>query len=483
MSQIALPRISLDPDQPASAPTPKFFGSRELARLIIDRTTFGFTGYELSLLTAMGVRDYLNYHLTPQKIDDSSTESYLAANYPTLLMTPQVLSQQASISDIQNQLIRAKLMRAIFSRRQLFERVVDMWSDHFNIWFRDDFVNFLKTADDRDVIRANALGSFFDLLNASAHSPAMLIYLNNDTNKVGRPNENYGRELLELHTMGVDGGYTQADVQQVAKCFTGWTYFTSSAGTSAYTFQFKSTDHDTSQKVVLGQIIPPRTGASGVQDGMDVLNILANHPSTRQFIARKILRYFWGHQPSQTLIDDVAMTYQATGGNIRAMVDRALTLTFAGPTPPKFKRPFHLVVSMLRALNARITAPNNLQTPLTEAGHLPFDWQAPDGYPDSLEAWTGLMLARWNFGARLMNNEWYSTTTQTGITVDLPQLIGTALMASAIAEKINAAAFNSTMPLSEKQQVINYMLPNNPSTTKVREAIGLAMSLPSFQWY
>ncbi|MBY0311572.1 MAG: DUF1800 domain-containing protein [Phycisphaerales bacterium] len=475
--------FSIPPDQPAVTPTPKFFGTRAQARKIIDRLTFGFTSYELSLLMQHGIDGYLRYHLYPEQIADTQLDAFLVANYPTLTMTPQNLSLQTSSSDVSNQLIRARLMRAIFSRRQLFERVVEMWTDHFNIWIRDEIVNFLKTADDRTVIRANALGTFSNLLSASAHSPAMLIYLNNDTNKVGRPNENYARELMELHTLGVDGGYTQADVQQVAKCFTGWTYFGSSSGATAYTFQFKSTDHDATQKTVLGNIIPARAGASGQQDGEDVLNILANHPSTRQYIARKIVRHFWGHSPSQALVDSTANIHASTGGNLRAMVEYVLRQTIAGPTPPKFKRPMHLLVSLLRATNARVTAPNNVQTPLTEAGHLPFDWSPPDGYPDTLEAWTGLLLARWNFGARLMNNDWFNSTTQLGITVDTAPLIGTAVTAPAVTQKINDAMFNGTLGSTERTQLENYLLPNNPSSTKVREAIGLAGGLPSFQWY
>ncbi len=483
LGTLSRPTHAIPPDEPVTTPTPKFVGTLDQARRIVDRTTFGFTRYEWSLLNQLGTEGYLRRHLYPEQIPDGELGAFVSANYPTLTMTPQLLSQQASSSDVSNQLIRARLMRAVFSRRQLFERVVEMWTDHFNIWIRESLVNFLKTADDRDVIRANAFGTFANLLSASAQSPAMLIYLNNDTNKVGRPNENYARELMELHTLGVDGGYTQADVQQVAKCFTGWTYFGSSAGTSAYTFQFKSTDHDTTQKIVLGNIIPPRTGNSGLQDGVDVLNILANHASTRQFIARKIVRHFWGHSPEQSLVDSTAGVYLATGGDIRSMVAHVLRRTYAGPTPPKFKRPMHLLASTLRATNARVTAPNNLQTPLTEAGHLPFDWSPPDGFPDTLEAWTGLLLARWNFGARLMNNDWWNSTTQLGITVDTAPLIGTAVTASGVVAKINEAMFNGTLRSAERAQLESYLLPNNPSASTIREAFGLAASLPAFQWY
>ena len=452
-----------------------------VARGLIDRMTFGFTQQELSLYQRRGHAGYVDYHLAHTSIDDSVLDTYLAANFPVLTMTPQQLSQQTNTGDGANQLVRARLMRAIFSKRQFFERVVEMWTDHFNIYLRDDFQDFLKVADDRDVVRANALGTFPDMLRASAHSPAMLIYLNNDTNTRTAPNENYARELMELHSLGVDGGYTQQDVQQVAKCLTGWTYQPSTAGVNAYQFRFNSSTHDQTQKVVLGNIIPAN---GGQQDGETVLNILANHPSTAKFVAKKMLIAFWGYTPSQSLIDSVANVYTQTSGDIKSMLRYILLDASVPPRTPKFKRPMHLAASMLRGLNAEVTQTNNLQSPLVNAGHAPFEWIPPDGYPDNLSAWTGLLLARWNLGASLMNNSWYNTTTLQGIRVVQTSLLaGTPTTAAAIADRLNFLLTYGLMTTADRDRIMNYMLPDPPTTTRINEAIGLAVSSPSFQWY
>lgn len=468
----------LDSELPASK---AFNVVPRVARGLIDRLTFGFTMQELSLYQRRGHMGYVDYHLGPETIDDTVMDAFLAANYPVLTMTPQQLSQQTNTGDGANQLARAMLMRAIFSKRQLFERVVEMWTDHFNIYLKDDLLNFLKVADDRDVVRANAMGTFGALLSASAHSPAMLIYLNNDTNTASAPNENYARELMELHSLGVDGGYTQQDVQQVAKCFTGWTYQSSSAGAIAYQFRYRSSVHDNTQKIVLGNIIP---AGGGQQDGETVLNILANHPSTAKFVAKKMLVAFWGYSPSQSLIDSVANVYLQTGGNIKSMLRYILLDASVPPRTPKFKRPMHLAASMLRGLNAEVTQPNNLQTPLLNAGHAPYEWIPPDGYPDNLAAWTGLLLARWNLGALLMANSWFNNTTQQGIRVVQTNLLaGTPVAASAIADRLNFLLTYGLMTTADRDRVMTYMLPDPPTNTRINEAIGLAVSAPSFQWY
>lgn len=492
MSQIAQPQglgtvvfTTAADDYPApSNRAPKFFGDNRAARRVVDRLTYGFTRYEMDLLRYKGLEGYIRYHLNPAGIDDSALDAYIAANYPALVMTPQVLSTQQS-GDLFNQMVRSRLMRAVFSRRQLFERLVECWTDHFNIWIRDNPPSFLKVADDRDVIRASALGTFPTLLRASAHSPAMLTSLNNDTNTAAAPNENYARELMELHSLSVTGGYSQSDVQQVARCFTGWTYI-SAAGATQWQFRFNSGVHATGSKTVLGQVIPYQSGASGQQEGETVLNILADHPSTRSFVAYKLLRFFHSHTPAQSDIDAVAQIYASTGGDIKAMLDHVLHKAVALAAPPKFKRPMHLLASTLRALSAKVVFPNNLQNPLAAAGHTPFDWQAPDGYPDSLRAWSALLLARWNFGSSLMNNEYGNPTSNppTNVSALYTDTVGDAVTAAAVVDAIDAAAFQHTMPKAERDALLAYLTPaSNPGSTKIREAMGMAVAMPSFQWY
>ncbi|MBY0262215.1 MAG: DUF1800 domain-containing protein, partial [Phycisphaerales bacterium] len=162
---------------------------------LINRCTFGFSQYEARQLGRLGPKRWVESQLSPATVDDSAMDAFVAANYPVLAMTPAQVAAQTSPTDVRNQLQRARLMRAMFSRRQLFERVVEMWTDHFNININDsDTVRMMKVIDDRDVIRANALGLFPALLLASARSAAMSAYLNNDENRLGSPNENYARE-------------------------------------------------------------------------------------------------------------------------------------------------------------------------------------------------------------------------------------------------------------------------------------------------
>jgi uncharacterized protein (DUF1800 family) len=237
----------------------------------------------------------------------------------------------------------------------------------------------------------------------------MLSYLDNPSNRHGVANENYARELMELHTLGVHGGYTQNDVQEVARCLTGWTVedrFLHRRGT----FRFDRERHDDGPKMVLGVSIPAGGGAA---DGDRVLEILATHPSTARFIAGKLVRYFHGESaPSESVIASVAEVYKTTGGSIPAML-RAL-LAGKGPhgisptllsATPLLKRPFDYVVSALRVTGAETDGGSALQKHLAGMGQPLFQWPMPDGYPDNTAAWTGSLLARWNFAAALMSGD------------------------------------------------------------------------------
>ena len=453
---------------------------------VVNRMTWGATLEEVALCQAMGGTNYLEYHLDHTAIDDSAVNTMLTDPvYSLLYYSPDLLVGQ-SASNASNTVIRAMILRGIFSKRQLYERMVEFWNDHFNIWtFDNEPIGLLRVPDDRDVIRANALTNFGTILRASAHSPAMLGYLNNDVNTSLAPNENYARELMELHTLGVDGGYTQNDVINVAKCFTGWTYYSSTSGTDSYRFRFRSDRHAAGNKVVLGQNITGQTGAAGQQEGEQVLDILINHPSTAQFIAKKLLKRFWGYEPPQSHINAVAAAYSSSGGDIKSMLRVVFGLVIAKAPPLKLKRPLHLLISAVRAAQATVTShtnfPASVQTPLVQAGHLPFNWQSPDGYPDSVDYWVGGQLPRWNVGATLMNGS--SGSGYSGLSINHVPLINGATTPAAIAEQISRSMFNGTMSAADKAAVAGYMGPTNPNATKTREGIGLALASPSFQWY
>src|SRR5437762_11679598 len=216
--------------------------------------------------------------------------------------------------DFVAQLAQVKLLRAVASERQLQEVMADFWFNHFNVFAGKQMEAALLREYEGKVLRPNALGSFPELLEATTRSPAMLIYLDNWRNMRRRLNENYARELLELHTLGVDGGYTQQDIIEVARCFTGWTVEQPQKDPR---FVFRRRQHDFGEKHVLGHVIPP---GRGEEDAEEVLRILAAHPSTAHFIARKLARRFVSDDPPETLVARIAASYSRTQGDIRSML-------------------------------------------------------------------------------------------------------------------------------------------------------------------
>jgi uncharacterized protein (DUF1800 family) len=333
----------------------------------------------------------------------------------------------------------------------LNEVLVDFWFNHFNVFAGKGLTRNYLTEYERDAIRPHVLGKFRDLLEATAKSPAMLFYLDNwqsaapegartaapnNRNRTrpanprrpfGRPgqtatfprqrtvadvpateqnrkprglNENYARELMELHTLGVDGGYTQKDVQEVARAFTGWTIANPRQGGG---FVFDPRMHDDGEKIVLGHRIK---AGGGERDGEEVLDILASHPSTAHFIATKLARRFVADEPPQSLVDRAAERFRETKGDLREVVRAIVTSKeFFAPEVyrAKVKTPFEFVASAVRATEAdSINAMPLVQT-LRELGMPPYQCQPPTGYADKAEAWvnTGALLNRMNFAVAL----------------------------------------------------------------------------------
>ncbi|MCM3900090.1 MAG: DUF1800 domain-containing protein [Pyrinomonadaceae bacterium] len=387
----------------------------------------------------------------------------------------------------------SRILRAVYSERQLQEVLVDFWTNHFNVFAGKGADRWLLTSYDRDTIRPNTLGKFHDLLLATAQSPAMLFYLDNfqsvspnaratrngpnprraqgdsifgrlmgrragrmDRFPEVRPvqqganmpqapaqpprqrrgiNENYARELMELHTLGVDGGYTQKDVQEVARCFTGWTIFAPRGGGAAVAalmgaearenagkFYFNARMHDEGEKIVLGQKIP---AGGGMKDGLLVLDILARHPSTANFIATKLTRYFVQDNPSSALVDRVAAQFTKSGGDIRETLKAIFaSAEFNSPEAyrAKIKRPFELASSAMRTLGAETNGGPQLHQWIARMGEPLYLYQTPNGYSDTAESWvnTGGLLERLNFGLSLASNR------IPGTRVDLKRLAGDA---------------------------------------------------------
>jgi uncharacterized protein (DUF1800 family) len=457
---------------------------------LLDRVTFGARSGDVERVMKMGWKKYLEEQLNPDRISDKAVEeklkplesvhlsnSELARNYvqPGRVLralnkrkmdsatsgatkatganrNPQQMEadavynrrealkvlaemglkpQQEAVKELQ----QAKILRAVYSERQLQEVMTDFWLNHFNVYIQKGAVRILTTSYERDVIAPRAFGKFEDLLRATAESPAMLFYLDNwlsaspnakstarnlrqqmrreqrmvnrngkipKNNKRGL-NENYAREIMELHTLGVDGGYTQKDVQEVARCFTGWTLRRPRAGGD---FFFNPNIHDDGEKVVLGNKIP---AGGGQRDGELVIKLLAHHPSTAKFISTKLARKFVSDNPPRSLVDKMANTFQKTDGDIREVLRTMFNSQEFWAQEnyrAKIKTPFEMTVSAVRALGAETNGNPAFHRWIAQMGEGLFMAQPPTGYPDTSEHWvnTGALLERMNFALALSAN-------------------------------------------------------------------------------
>lgn len=380
-----------EPELPAVLNPPGGIERHPIAHLL-NRATFGPRPGQIAQVEDMGRDKWLERQLDYKSIDDDKL-NWRLRRFDTIKFKPQDLVSFKSDEDsgyVAGELARVTLLKAVMSERQLYEKMVHFWSDHFSIFqFKDKTIAVLKVVDDREAIRPNALRKFKDLLRASAHSPAMLRYLDNTVNEKSHPNENYAREIMELHTLGVDGGYTEDDVQEVARCFTGWTM------TGRGEFEYRGDIHDDGEKRVLGENIP---AGGGKNDGDIVIDILARHPSTARFVCTKLVRHFVADDPPQTVIDGCVQTWQSTDGDIRDVLRTIFTHPEFDTALYKIKRPFEYLVSVLRALNADYDSSMDLVNRLDTLGQRPFTWIPPDGFPDYAEAWSSSILKYWNIG-------------------------------------------------------------------------------------
>jgi len=449
---------------------------------VLSRVGFGARPGDIERVRRMGIQRYLDEQLHPERINDGGMRARLDGLATIGLSSQQIADQyelpqlearrqkkqdarndtapgdpstglgtgpkqppdamQLRANSVMVELSEQKLLRAVYSERQLQEVLTDFWFNHFNVDARKGADRFLLTEYERDTIRPRVLGKFRDLLGATAKSPAMLFYLDNwmsaDPNgphlpdNAGRPrmvrgpfggrvmmppppraaqanqgknaprglNENYGRELMELHTLGVDGGYTQKDVTEVARALTGWTIDRPRQGGG---FVFNPRIHDPGQKVVLGHVIKAGGGES---DGEQVLDILASHPSTATFIATKLSRRFVSDVPPPALVERAAARFRDTDGDLREVTRTILTspeFLSSVSYRAKVKTPFEFVVSALRATGAEVQDARPLVREVQQLGMPLYMCQPPTGYKDTGDAWinTGALVSRMNLALRL----------------------------------------------------------------------------------
>jgi uncharacterized protein (DUF1800 family) len=443
----------------------------------LSRMTFGPRAEERLRAAEVGLNEWIEEQLAHESLDDQSLHWRLQ-NFETLTMSATELADWSAglFDDVDKQsvpreLAQATLIRQVHSRRQLYEVMVEFWSDHFNISVEKGDGWFLKTVDDREVIRPHALGKFRDLLWASAHSPAMLVYLDNQVNRKGAPNENYARELMELHSLGVDGGYTQKDVQELARCLTGWsvkeTFWRGD-------FKFDADQHDTGIKTVLGVTIAP----DGQGEAERVVERLAAHPSTARFIAAKLARRFLSDDPPPQIVEKAAAAFTENDGDIRAVL-RVILFDGLALAQPKFKRPVNFVASSLRMLNATTDGGAALFEHLARMGQVHFHWPTPDGYPDRSGAWGGNLMPRWQFALALARNE------IKGARIDLPEIVQASGAASLdeVVDRVSALLLGAPLASSVRDDLVSSLRAGEADEEALPQIItaGLLAS-PAFQW-
>jgi len=374
-----------------------------------------------------------------------------------------------------------KLLRAIYSNRQLEEVLTDFWYNHFNVFLDKGADRYMVTTYERDVIRPHVLGHFEDLLLATAQSPAMLFFLDNWQSRAPSPrpnvrnqqglNENYGRELMELHTLGVDGGYTQQDVTEVARCFTGWTIREPNlrGQNGGGGFEFNEKIHDKGEKRVLGITIP---AGGGMGDGLKVLDILAHHPSTAHFISKSLAIRFVSDSPPEELVRTMAKTYMKTDGDLLEVMRTMIHAPeFWDPANfrSKIKSPLEMVASAVRAVNGDIDYAQALTGQLNQLGEPLYRKLEPTGYSNAGADWTNSasLLARMNFAMALAKGK------VPGVKVD-PAQFSIVMDASKIERNIllteaSPAARDAIQTGLEQQQDLGAL------------AAGLTLGSPDFQ--
>ena len=450
---------------------------------LLQRASFGFTQEDAVAVRVRGFAGWVDWQLQPNSIPDTVLDGHLATYDWLGQSADDMLRHPTKSKDrIGWEYMNLRLLRAVHSKRQLFERLVQFWNDHFSTYAVGRPI--LKVWEDQNFIRPLALGSFRDLLHASAKSAAMMDYLDTDTNVVGAPNENYAREVMELHTLGVTGPYTEDDIRELARCLTGWNYVTEaeSLGQGLPYAQFRFTPglHDSGSKSLLGLTIP---AGGGVNDAETVLDHLAQHPATATYVCTKLARWFLVYDPPREVVDAAVDTWTATAGNIREVLRTLLSpnsLRLAAPwANPKLKRPFHWMASMLRGLEVPMFDAEGLTWDAHALGQPPYVFRSPDGYPDAQSAWAGLLQPRWGFASDLGAHAW----THLGIDANhLRTLLGSTPQTEWI-EALNERLCGGSMPSQEAQTLQEYIDTqfSSASDQAVGEAFELVLASPSFQ--
>lgn len=457
---------------------------------------------------------YVEQQLNPESIDDSACDARLA-EFTTLTKSADQLWADHIVGDQDRYLPayeveRAAFIRAIYSERQLVEVLTDYWHDHFNVfawdyWTAPNYVQF-----DRDVIRKHLFGNFRQMLQAVAQSPAMLFFLDNQSNSGDRPNENYARELFELHAMGAENyfgvrsiddpaikdengnrlGYIDSDVYGATTCFTGWR-----VNVDTGRFEFDEAAHFPYTKIVLGKVIPE---FQGIQDGHQVLDLLAFHPASARYICRRLCRRLISDEPPESIVQaaaDVFIANKDAPDQLKKVIRTILLSTeFRTTFGQKIKRPFEFSVSVMRALEANFAPVDAFFWSYDSIGQALFNWRPPNGYPDDRGAWTGTMpmLQRWRHCNWLLNWQVGGDGPDAENYRLLRKLLtGDNTTPNGLVDWWSRRILGRLLPPNERQPIVDFMasgrnpdfdLPADQINERLRQMVALICMSPSFQW-
>lgn len=391
---------------PAALAAPPQLSGQAAAAHVLNRLAYGPAPGDIERVAQMGVARYIDSQLHPESLELPAALSERLAGLDTVQRSSgEVLGDFLAVRDmvkdetedakamrrevlarINNQTAEARIARAVASPRQLEEVMVDFWFNHFNVFSGKGQVRPLVASYERDAIRPYVFGSFRDMLGATAKHPAMLFYLDNYLSKAGGLNENYARELMELHTLGVDKGYTQKDVTELARMLTGWSFAPRQLVARNETFRFDPKRHDNGDKQWLGRVVKPQ----GQAEGEYALDVLAVHPATAHHISYKLAQYFVADEPPPALVERMAQTWVASKGDIRSVLKTLFASDeFMSPEAQgaKFKTPYQFVISAARAGNSSMAEVRPVLGALDRLGMPLYGCQTPDGYKNTQAAW------------------------------------------------------------------------------------------------
>ena len=514
-----------------------------MAILALNRLTFGIRSGDVEAFNSLGATDderlqnFVAQQLNPDSIDDSEFENrYNNAGFETLHKTLEELYSDHIAnnpydsndniywewySQPAHELTDATILRAVYSKKQLVEILADFWHNHFNIYLWQDDGAPLAASYDRDVLRVHMLGNFRQMLEAVAKHPSMLYYLNQNNSSDAGPNENFARELFELHTLGAENylgvrdpnsvekdangisiGYVDNDVYETARCLTGWRVDDDLGDwedgvEKSGRFLYHKPWHDRFNKLVLGKYIP--ADQEDMKDGRDVLDLLASHPGTARFVCRKLCRRFISDAPPDSIVQAAANTFlqfkDAPDQLKRVMETILLSAEFKASWGGKVKRPYEAAMSMMRAINADFTRiPGGVNWMLGLMGQAIFERRSPDGYPDVREAWANSMslLYRWNFAVGLIENWMDDENTGYRMRSDVfAQTPAELRTASSLADYWINRILNQSLSEEGRNAVIEVMaqdkgwdetLPEDHVQYVLPAMVELILMSPEFQW-